>query len=341
MFRLAKPLLVTVVAGAFAFSTVAVAESLGIGRIATPEEIAGWDIDIRPDGLGLPEGQGSVLDGEVLYEAQCAACHGLFGEGEGRWPVLSGGIGTLKQERPTKTVGSYWPYASTLYDYIYRAMPFTAPRSLSVEDTYAISAYVLYLNELVDDDFVLSKENLASVEMPNKDGFFIDPRPDAANPLCMENCMDPATMKVQGSIGGVTPIGHFIEGSDGPAASHDAQQELEAERERERLREMGVEVEEAQAPSEPAALSAAAVAGQEVYKGACQACHATGIVGSPKVGDKAAWIPRIAQGMDQMVAHATKGFQGKAGLMPAKGGRVDLSDEQVSNAVAYMVESSQ
>ena len=341
MFRLAKPLLVSAAAGALAFSSVAAAESFGIGQIATPEEIAGWDIDIRPDGLGLPEGEGSVLDGEVLYEAQCAACHGSFGEGEGRWPAISGGMGTLDRERPTKTVGSYWPYASTLYDYIYRAMPFTAPRSLSVEDTYAISAYVLYLNELVDDDFVLSNENLASIEMPNKDGFFVDPRPDAANPLCMENCMDRATMKVQGSIGGVTPIGHFIEGSDGPAASHDAQHELEAERQRERLKEMGVEVEEVQASSEPAALSAAAVAGQAVYEGACQACHTMGIAGSPKVGDQSAWAPRIAQGMDQMVTHAIEGFQGKTGMMPAKGGRVDLSDEQVSNAVAYMVESSQ
>ena len=341
MFNSYKPTLVAAaVAGALAFGGPAQAETYGIGSAATPEEIAGWDIDIRPDGLGLPVGEGSVEDGEGLYEAKCAVCHGLFGEGEGRWPVLAGGQGTLADERPTKTVGSYWPFASTLYDYIYRAMPFTAPRSLSVDETYAISAYVLYLNDLVEDDFVLSNENLASIEMPNKDGFFVDPRPDVDNPHCMENCKDPNSIQVQGSIGGVTPVGHFIEGADGPAASHEGQHELEQERERERLQELGVEVEE-ETSSEPAALSAAAVAGEETYNGACKACHGMGVAGAPKLGDKGAWAPRIAQGMDVMVDHAINGFQGNNGVMPAKGGRVDISDEQVSNAVAFMAESSQ
>lgn len=341
MFKSVKPTLMAVTVGAaISISAVSQAEVTGLGRVATAEEIAGWDIDVRPDGMGLPVGEGSVLDGEALYEAKCAACHGLFGEGEGRWPVLAGGKGTLAQERPTKTVGSYWPYASTLYDYIYRAMPFTAPRSLSAEETYAISAYVLYLNDLVDEEFVLSNENLASIEMPNKDGFFVDPRPDVNNPLCMENCADASTMKIQGSIGGVTPISHFVEGADGPAASHEAQHELESDIEKERLKELGVEVEESVEASKPAELSAAALAGKAVYEQACAACHGMGIAGAPKVGDKGAWSARNAQGMEILVSHAINGYQGENGVMPAKGGRSDLSDEAVSNAVAFMAESS-
>ncbi len=121
----------------------------GIGTPATAGETAGWDIDIRPDGKGLPPGSGSVEDGEMMYEEQCASCHGSFGEGVGRYPVLSGGEGTLTAERPEKTVGSYWPYASTLWDYIHRAMPFPQPQSLTDEEVYAITAYVLYLNDLV------------------------------------------------------------------------------------------------------------------------------------------------------------------------------------------------
>jgi len=117
----------------------------GYGQDATAEQIAGWDIDIRPDGMGLPPGGATPEDGEMLYEDKCASCHGSFGEGVGRYPVLSGGEGTLTEARPEKTVGSFWPYASTLWDYIHRAMPFTAPESLTDEEVYATTAYVLYL----------------------------------------------------------------------------------------------------------------------------------------------------------------------------------------------------
>ena len=157
----------------------------GFGEIASAEQIAGWDIDIRPDGQGLPAGSGSVEDGEYLYEEQCAECHGSFGEGVGRFPVLAGGEGSLSDDRPTKTVGSYWPYTSTLFDYIYRAMPFTQPESLSADETYALTAYVLYLNDLVDDDLVLDQNNLASIRLPNEASFVPDPRPDVFNTRCM------------------------------------------------------------------------------------------------------------------------------------------------------------
>lgn len=168
----------------------------GFGEPATPAMIAGWDIDVRPDGQGLPPGSGSVADGESLYDAQCAACHGTFGEGAERWPPVAGGFGTLARERPEKTVGSFWPYASTLWDYVHRAMPYFAPQSLSDDEVYAVVAYVLYLNELVVDDFVLTRENLPDIEMPNRDGFVADPRPDVGNVACMEKCVDPASITI-------------------------------------------------------------------------------------------------------------------------------------------------
>ena len=116
------------------------AKRLGIGREATPEEIAGWDIDIRPDGQGLPPGKGTVKQGEAIYMEQCAACHGEFGESAGRWPILTGGAGTLASHDPVKSIGSYWPYASTVMDYIRRAMPFGNAQSLTNDELYAVTA---------------------------------------------------------------------------------------------------------------------------------------------------------------------------------------------------------
>ena len=143
----------------------------GYGVHATDAEIAGWDIDVRPDGTGLPPGNGSVQDGEILYEDKCSECHGSFGEGVGRYPVLAGGEGSLTDQRPLKTVGSFWAHTSTLWDYIRRTMPYTQPESLSNDEVYSLTAYVLHLNDLVEDDFVLSKENFSSVELPNKPNF--------------------------------------------------------------------------------------------------------------------------------------------------------------------------
>ena len=163
-----------------------------LGKIATAEEVAGWDIDVRPDGLGAPIGMGNAIDGEEVYADLCAACHGDFGEGVDRWPELVGGEGSLGTHDPLKTTGSYWPYASTLYDYVYRAMPFGESQSLSYDETYQIVAFLLYMNDIIEDDFDVSHENIGTIEMPNRDGFFMpDPRPDAqpvsAEP-CMKNC---------------------------------------------------------------------------------------------------------------------------------------------------------
>ncbi|QDZ02649.1 c-type cytochrome [Nitratireductor mangrovi] len=165
-----------------------------LGRPATEAEIAAWDIDVRPDGTGLPAGSGTVMQGEAIYTEQCAACHGDFGEAIGRWPVLAGGYDTLTRERPVKTVGSYWPYLSTVYDYVRRAMPFGNARSLSDDDVYALTAYVLYLNDVVtDEEFELSRENFGTIRLPNEDGFVGDDREaepayaKAAEP-CMSDC---------------------------------------------------------------------------------------------------------------------------------------------------------
>jgi cytochrome c len=144
------------------------------GRTATPEEINLWDIDVRPDGTGLPEGSGTVAQGKSVYTDNCAACHGVNGQG-GIKDRLVGGQGTLASDKPIKTVGSFWPYATTLFDYIHRAMPYQAAGSLSVDDYYALTAYILSLNGILPPDGKLDKETLPKVKMPNRDGFIPDP----------------------------------------------------------------------------------------------------------------------------------------------------------------------
>ena len=181
-------LALALVAGLAATSMAGAAERYGFGRTPTPEELAGWDIDVRADGAGLPAGQGSVMQGRQLYAELCAGCHGEKGEGK---PMdrLAGGFGTLTSDKPVTTVGSYWPYATTLFDYIRRAMPFNAPQSLTPDQVYAVSAYVLHLNGVVPEDAVLDQTNLANVQMPNRNGFISpDPRPDVENRPCMESC---------------------------------------------------------------------------------------------------------------------------------------------------------
>jgi cytochrome c len=142
----------------------------GVGRPASPADIAGWDIDVRADGAGLPPGQGSVDQGRSLYASACAGCHGAKGEG-GPMDALAGGKGSLATAKPVRTVGSYWPYATTLFDYIRRAMPYDAPQSLKPDQVYALCAYVLFLNEIVPPDTFLDAATLPRVRMPNREGF--------------------------------------------------------------------------------------------------------------------------------------------------------------------------
>jgi mono/diheme cytochrome c family protein len=149
---------------------VSAAERYGFGRPATQQEIAGWDIDVSPSGAGLPAGRGDVRQGAAIFAAKCASCHGAHGEGK---PMsrLVGGVGTLRDKKSEKTVGSFWPYATTLFDYVRRAMPLNAPQSLTPDELYAVSAYVLFLNGIVPQDASLDADTLAKVKMPNRDGF--------------------------------------------------------------------------------------------------------------------------------------------------------------------------
>jgi cytochrome c len=161
-------------AGMLSLAFTSMAWSQSFGRPAAAEEIRLWDIDVRPDGVGLPTGSGTVARGKELFDASCFACHGLEGVGASR-DRLVGGIGSLTSNNPVKTVGSYWPFATTLFDYIRRAMPYSAPGSLSNDDTYALSAYILNLNGILPADATLDKAALLKVKMPNRDGFFTDP----------------------------------------------------------------------------------------------------------------------------------------------------------------------
>jgi len=151
------------------------AQAQQFGQQISPTDVAPWDISIGPDGATLPTGQGTAAQGEAVYVAKCAACHGEKGTG-GPVDVLAGGMGSLATGKPVKTVGSYWPYATTLFDYVRRAMPFTAPKSLTNAEVYAVSAYILNLNGLVGIDDVLDAKSLLRVSMPNRNGFVRFPR---------------------------------------------------------------------------------------------------------------------------------------------------------------------
>jgi cytochrome c len=153
----------------------ALAQSPRFGQPIAPRDIAAWDITIGPDGAGLPPGRGTANQGASVYVAKCQACHGEKGVGKPN-DALVGGIGSLGTPKAVKTVGSYWPYATTLFDYVRRAMPFQEPNSLSADEVYAVSAYILHLNGIVGADDVLDPRSLPKVQMPNRDGFIPFPR---------------------------------------------------------------------------------------------------------------------------------------------------------------------
>jgi len=159
------------------FAIGAAAQTLGVGRAPTSEEIRAIDIEVLPDGRGLPSGSGTVDAGKTIYASRCVTCHGATGK-EGPQDVLVVGQGTLASGKPLKTVGSYWPYATTLWDYINRAMPFDHPGTLPPDDVYATTAYLLYLNAIVGERDVMDATTLPRVQMPNRNGFVPDARPD-------------------------------------------------------------------------------------------------------------------------------------------------------------------
>ncbi|MCO4846781.1 MAG: c-type cytochrome [Yoonia sp.] len=241
-----------------------------LGREALPEEVAAWDIDVRPDGKGLPVGSGDVFTGEEVWIEKCASCHGDFAEGSGRWPVLAGGIGTLASENPVKTIGSYWPYLSTVYDYVNRAMPFGNAQSLTDDEVYALTAYLLYSNDIVDDEFTLSNDNFLEVEMPNTDNFYPDDRVEVEMPLfsveaCMSDCKTDVAITMRAAVVDVTPE------TDGDAEVEEAAADVEATEEPAAVAEVAV--------VEVAALDMELVAAGEGAFRQCKSCH--------QVGDKA------------------------------------------------------
>lgn len=186
----------------------AAARDYGLGRTPSESEIAAWDIDIRPDGKGLPRGSGTAEEGEAVYIEKCASCHGDFAEGAGRYPPLMGGRGSLDSSEPVKTIGSYWPFASTVWDYVHRAMPFGNAQSLTDDETYALTAYLLYANQLVEYDQAINQDNLADVTMPNAGGFHRKERPEFPRAdACMHDCKDDAEIVGRAREIGVTPEG--------------------------------------------------------------------------------------------------------------------------------------
>lgn len=204
------PKVIAAAAVSFALTLPAYAGTYGLGRPALPEEIAAWNIDVSPDGTGLPVGAGDALTGEEVFAEKCAVCHGDFAEGVDNWPKLAGGQGTLDHEDPLKTVGSYWPYLSTTWDYVNRSMPFGAAQTLEPDEVYAIVAYILYSNDLVDEDFVLSNETFADVTLPNAEGFFVDDRLQSEAHFwkpepCMADCKDSVEITMRARVLDVTP----------------------------------------------------------------------------------------------------------------------------------------
>jgi len=323
-------------------------KGMNFGRPATANEIKAWDIDVRPDGKDLPKGEGSVELGDELFEAQCSVCHGEFGGGGQGYPQLAGGnmskdkngvIITLKNQRvygstdaPKRTVGTYWPVATTLFTYIRDAMPYAHPKSLSDDEVYALTAYILAQNgleidgeEMDDDEFVLNKEKLMKVVLPNRKGFY----PNIDGPNAQENIRKFFANRAKNIGAGTRCMKDCkdLGGKDGktPAA----------------LAEIKYEMTDVVPPYAyakdlpPKKKNTAEHPGKEAYESNCAVCHKTDAMGAPAVGDKDAWADTLKKGIDEVYKNGIKGTGG----MPPKGGTT-LSDEKFKEIVDYMIGAS-
>ena len=159
------------------FAAAVYGQKYHVGRAATPDDVKATDQFIAPDGTGLPPGKGTAAEGRDTYSRRCARCHGQQGQGDEEGPLV-GGKGTLTSAKPLKTVGSYWPYATTIYDYVHRAMPFDNPGLLDANQTYSVVALILHMNGIIGEKDEMNAQTLAKVKMPNRDGFVRDNRPD-------------------------------------------------------------------------------------------------------------------------------------------------------------------
>ncbi|MBD3841254.1 MAG: c-type cytochrome [Campylobacterales bacterium] len=327
------------------------------GRVATKNEINAWNVDVMPDGTGLPEydmhrgqvvmedgkpkkAEGSVAWGMELYEAQCQMCHGDFGAGGKGYPALSGGkkASLTNQlmnpadanpgiEPPRKVIGSYWPYQSTLFWYIQDSMPFPHPKSLSNSETYAISAYLLYENgvkvdgEEMDEEFVMDREKYLKVMLPNHDGFY--PQVDTPdNPHQGVKNMTEFLANPENYGKGTRCMKDCIKGKVP-------------------VMRIAAELNDFNPPAStvrdlpPVVESGPVHPGKAGYENNCAVCHGSDAMGAPVVGDKDAWEERLVDGIDRVYANGINGING----MPPKGG-ASISDEEFKQIVDYMIDAS-
>jgi len=322
-------------------------KGVNFGRTPTANEIKAWDKDVLPDGTGLPKGEGSVEEGDELFDAQCASCHGDFGGGGNGYPQLTGGnqakdkngiVITLKNQRlhpgmdaPKRTIGTYWPKATTLFSYIRDAMPYATPKTLSNNEVYAITAYLLSQNgikidgEEMDDEYVLNAEKLKKVVLPNNNGFY--PNVDGPNgpanvkaffadraknigagTRCMSNCKDPGMDgKTEATV---MKIGYEMKDVVPPYAY---------------AKDLPPEVEDKTMTK-----------GEKQYNANCKVCHGTDAMGAPMVGNVEAWNEVRTKGFDKVLYNAINGVGG----MPPKGGNEDLTPSEVREIIHFMIDSS-
>ncbi|MCX8955389.1 c-type cytochrome [Ruegeria sp. NA] len=290
------------------------ADKLGLGRPALPEEIAAWNHDVAPDGTGLPEGSGDVFTGEEVFAERCAICHGDFAEGVDNWPKLAGGEGTLADKDPLKTVGSYWPHLSTVWDYVNRSMPFGDAQTLEPDDVYAIVAYILYSNDIVDDEFTLSHENFLEVEMPNAGGFIVDDRETAeahfwTDEPCMADCKEGVEITMRAAVLDVTPDEAGADSADPASVSEEA----------------SVEVKET--ADDTAALDPEMIEkGEKVFK-KCKSCHQVGEGAKHRTG------PAL-NGVAGANAAAVEGFKYSKAMKAAAEDGLIWTDEEMAAFLA-------
>jgi S-disulfanyl-L-cysteine oxidoreductase SoxD len=320
------------IAGARAAETQT--RGFGFGKPASASEIAGWDIDVRPDGSGLPPGSGSVEQGQVIYDEKCANCHGTFGESNS-YLQLAGGVGSLGSQQPVRTTGSKLNHATTLWDYIRRAMPFTTPQTLSPDEVYALTAYVLNLNDIVPAGTVLDRDSLPKVRMPNRDGFTtahglmrLDGRPDTANVACMHDCAAP-----------IRPT------SEIPGYARDSHGDLSQQR-----REMGAiaGVQTAPAVTRTATPAVAVSVGlQLARKLGCSTCHNVdgALIGPSFRAVAARYAPpgaasRMAEAQGQLVVKVKNGGVGVWGTVPMPA-QVQVSEADARRVVEWILGGAQ
>lgn len=310
------------------------------GRTPTENELNKWSTTVTPWRLP-PEGEGTVEEGEAIYEAKCVMCHGDFGSGSGGYPALSKGnaydnLKTLKYQRitpdregPVRVFGNYWPEASTLWWYIMEGMPHPDTRSLSDDEVYSLVAYIMNLNEMevdgvpVDEDFVMNQEAFSKIVMPNKDGF----EPNIKGPTALDDIRvyfdNPANFGAQK----VAAADRCMTNCQKPTAKVTA---ISIEQ-KEFLPPLS-QVRDLPQEEEGAGNSAA----KDAYESSCAVCHGAAGMGAPVVGDKKAWAAVVGKGMDAVYANALNGTDGG---MPPKGG-TDMSDDQIKAVVDYMVSQS-